>query len=121
MYVAHMHRRHGPPPRIQRFVEPAVLLALREGPTHGYELADRIAGTVGVDLDLGNLYRLLRRLEAQGLVVSRWDDAGPGKPKRVYRLTDAGTELLGRWVAALRETRDRIAAFLRRYDEQETT
>ena len=118
-----MHRRPGPPGgvRVQRFVEPAVLLALREGPAHGYELAERIADTVGVDLDLGNLYRLLRRLELQGLVVSRWDDTGPGKPKRVYRLTAGGAALLDRWVGALQETQERIAAFLRRYDEQENT
>ncbi len=29
-------------------------------------------------VDLGNLYRLLRSLEEEGVVASEWDEASPG-------------------------------------------
>ncbi|MGH2739400.1 MAG: PadR family transcriptional regulator [Actinomycetota bacterium] len=106
--------------RVERFVEPAVLLLLREGPRHGYELLDSIpqlAGEAGVDI--GNLYRMLRALEAEGLVSSEWSADLPGPAKRTYRLTDAGKRLLTRWAGALREVDDGITRFLNRYDETE--
>src|SRR5207249_9752593 len=78
--------------RIERFVEPAVLLLLREGPKHGYELMERLQRTGEGEgaVDLGNLYRLLRALEEEGVVRSEWRAEMPGPAKRTYRLTEAG-------------------------------
>ena len=67
-------------------------------------------------VDVGNLYRVLRALEEQGLVASEWDEAVPGPAKRTYELTDAGAAALERWVTALTETRTRIDQFLQRYE-----
>jgi poly-beta-hydroxybutyrate-responsive repressor len=104
--------------RIERFAEPAVLLLLRDRPAHGYELLDQLGGLLGGErVDMGNLYRVLRALEEDGLVSSEWDDGSPGPAKRVYRLTDAGEAVLGDWVAALRAAQRRIASFLGRYVE----
>jgi poly-beta-hydroxybutyrate-responsive repressor len=102
---------------IARFVEPATLLALRRGPSHGYELADAVAEIAGLDVDYGNLYRLLRSLEAEEMVTSEWNDELPGRTKRVYELTPQGAELLDAWVTALESTQERLAAFLRTYRE----
>jgi PadR family transcriptional regulator, regulatory protein PadR len=104
--------------RVERFVEPALLLLLRDGETHGYDLADSLAGIAPDDpVDLGNLYRLLRSLEAEGVVTSRWRDDLPGRSKRTYELTDDGRRLLDTWADALSKTGDTIAAFLRRYEK----
>jgi PadR family transcriptional regulator, regulatory protein PadR len=103
---------------VERFQVPALLLLLRERRAHGYDLLDRLPELTGESrVDVGNLYRVLRSLEQQGLVASEWDDAVPGPAKRTYELTEAGRDALDRWVAALRETRDRIDGFLRRYEE----
>ena len=69
-------------------------------------------------VDVGNLYRVLRALEEQGLVASEWDEEVPGPAKRTYELTDAGATALERWAAALGETRTRIDNFLQRYEER---
>ena len=69
-------------------------------------------------VDVGNLYRVLRALEEQGLVASEWDETVPGPAKRTYELTEAGAAALERWVAALTETRTRIDSFLKRYEER---
>ena len=105
--------------RIERFAEAALLLALGDGPSHGYELADRLTSLIGRDVDYGNLYRLLRALEAEGIVTSVWDENAPGRSKRVYELTDHGAALLDAWVDALRRTNERIGEFVGAYERNQ--
>ena len=51
--------------RVERFAEPALLLLLSERPTHGYELLERLPALLAEErVDVGNLYRILRALEA---------------------------------------------------------
>jgi PadR family transcriptional regulator PadR len=101
-------------------VEPGVLLLLREGPLHGYELLERLPPLVGEErVDMGNLYRFLRALEQEGIVTSEWRDDLPGPAKRTYTLTDAGSKLLDDWAAALRAARTRIDGYLTRFDDDE--
>ena len=104
--------------RVERFAEPAVLLLLRERPVHGYELLDQLPDLTGERVDMGNLYRFLRLLEAEGIVRSQWDDAAPGPSKRVYELTGEGRVLLEAWANALAEARQRIDSFLARHGER---
>ncbi len=104
--------------RVERFAEPAVLLLLRERPVHGYELLEQLPEVTGERVDMGNLYRFLRLLEAEGIVRSDWDDDAPGPSKRVYELTDEGRVLLDGWAAALRDAQMRIDGFLTRHGER---
>jgi PadR family transcriptional regulator, regulatory protein PadR len=105
--------------RVERFAEPAVLLLLRDRPAHGYELLDRLGELLPSEsVDMGNLYRLLRALEEDGLVRSQWDASVPGPAKRVYELTDAGRALLDEWAAGLERAGKRISLFLRRYRKE---
>jgi DNA-binding PadR family transcriptional regulator len=100
--------------RFERFAEPAVLLLLREGRAYGSELLDRLPELTGEQrIEMGNLYRLLRALEEEGLVTSEWVDG-----KRIYALADAGARLLDEWIEALRRARERTDAFIRRYEER---
>ena len=104
--------------RVERFVEPSLLLLLRERPLHGYELLERIS-ELGVEgrVDIGNLYRLLRALEEEGLVSSEWSAELPGPAKRTYELTAEGRKLLDRWAEALGRAQETIGTFLERYEE----
>jgi PadR family transcriptional regulator PadR len=101
---------------VERFIEPALLLLLAERPMHGYELLERVPDIAREErrVDLGNLYRLLRSLEEEGIVASDWDESLPGPAKRVYRLTDSGLALLGQWALALGGARDLITSFISR-------
>ncbi len=106
--------------RVERFVEPALLLLLREQPAHGYGIQERLPAFAGeAGLDLGNLYRILRGLEQEGIVASTWQGELPGPLRRTYRLTEDGGRLLDRWAEALRANQDVISRFLNRYDEIE--
>lgn len=104
--------------RIERFTEPTLLLMLRDHPAHGYELLEAVRELEHGDrVDMGNLYRLLRALEADGLVRSEWDAAAAGPAKRRYELTELGRQLLAQWAEALEHARERIDSFLRRFEE----
>ena len=105
--------------RVERFVEPALLLLLSERRAHGYELLDRIAELIpGERIDMGNLYRLLRALEEDGIVRSEWDESVPGPAKRTYELTDEGRDLLRAWAKALAQTQLVVQSFIDRYGER---
>ncbi len=107
--------RWGVTARVERFSEPAVLLLLRERPAHGYELLERLGELTGeARVDMGNLYRVLRALELEGIVTSDWSDG-----KRTYELTESGGALLDQWAASLREAQGVISGFLDRYESRE--
>ena len=71
----------------------AVLAQLREE-RYGYSLRQALA-SVGVEIDEGALYPMLRRLEAQGLLASEWREEDKRK-KRFYQLSDEGRAVLVR-------------------------
>ena len=100
--------------RVERFAEPALLLLLRERPAHGYDLLERLPELTGEQrVEMGNLYRLLRALEEEGLVTSEWGDG-----RRTYSITETGRRLLDQWVEALRRSQERTAEFIERYEER---
>ena len=104
--------------RVERLGEPALLLLLARGPTHGYELLERLPALIGEErVDVGNVYRALRGLEDEGLVVSEWSADLPGPAKRTYTLTDDGRSVLGAWRASLEELRSSLTTFLDESDE----
>ena len=96
-----------------------MLLLLRERPAHGYDLLERMPELTGEQrVEMGNLYRLLRALEEEGLVSSEWDGDSPGPAKRRYAITEQGVQLLEQWVEALRRSQERTERFLERYEER---
>ncbi|QWW19915.1 helix-turn-helix transcriptional regulator [Schaalia sp. 19OD2882] len=78
---------------------PMVLGVLAGGEEYGYSILRRIkhASKGQLDWSEGMLYPLLHRLEAQGLITSRWGTADNGRRRKYYALTEAGAaELHGR-------------------------
>jgi len=69
----------------------AALAALRTE-QYGYTLRKALAD-LGLDMDEGTLYPLLRRLESQGLLSSQWREEDK-RPKRFYKLSPAGRQAL---------------------------
>ena len=87
-------------------VDLQLLLALAERELHGYALVQAIAdGTDGlVVLDPGNLYRVIKRLLADGLIdeADRRPAADLGEERRrYYTLTALGSRALAAEIARL--------------------
>ncbi len=68
-----------------------LLSLLAGGEAHGYELIGRLRRKSGGEFDLpeGTVYPALHRLEADGLLSSRWVRES-GRRKRAYTLTEPG-------------------------------
>ncbi len=100
---------------LRHFIEPCLLLLLKERPSHGYELADRLK-TLGVaDGDSGGIYRALRGLEREGLTRSVWRPSAAGPARRTYHLTTEGLIALDGVIREVRDTRRTLDAYLDRY------
>jgi len=91
----------------------AVLAASAE-PMYGYQIAKRLEreGEGVLSGKQSALYPVLRNLEAGGLLDSFVEPSVAGPPRRYYRITQPGREVLGDWTAAWRATRDSVDAVL---------
>ncbi len=99
-------------------MQPTLLLLLHQGLSHGYALLERLDEFGLGQVDPSAVYRVLRDMEAQGWVVSSWDEhETQGPPRRVYSLTAQGDEALALWTADLEETRTSIDRVLERYSQ----
>ena len=102
---------------IYRFVEPVILLMLKDrGKSYGYDLASNLGKYALTDAEIEGaaLYRTLRRLEANGYVKSDWDTRGSGPARRVYLLTQNGERHLQDWGEVLDRLSKAMAKFTRK-------
>jgi DNA-binding PadR family transcriptional regulator len=67
------------------------------------------------DVDVGNLYRALRRMEGEGLVTSSWSEMGSGPNRRVYQITPQGRQFLQFIAVAMEQRTWLITRFLDEY------
>ena len=70
-----------------------VLQLLNEQPMHGYQVITKIRKSFGVYFGPSTIYPLLGSLEKKGQVTSVWNMEGE-RPRKVYKLTSEGHELL---------------------------
>ncbi len=72
-----------------------LLAALHAEPKHGYAVIEHVRRTSGGRFDYpeGTVYPALHRLEADGLLRSRWSEV-EGRRRRVYELTASGEKAL---------------------------
>jgi PadR family transcriptional regulator PadR len=93
---------------IRGFLEPCLLLILKKGKSHGYDLKRELEPFGMDEINPSLVYRALRDMEEDGFVRSEWDtETTAGPARRVYEMTDAGMAYLTQWAEDLRET-DRV-------------
>jgi PadR family transcriptional regulator, regulatory protein PadR len=78
----------------------AVLAQLR-AEHYGYTLRKALE-ELGLSIDEGTLYPLLRRLESQGLLTSEWREEDK-REKRFYKLSAEGRKVLSQLLTEWRE------------------
>lgn len=72
-----------------------VLLALRDGPAHGYGILQRATELdVGAVPPVATLYATLDRLARNGLIAEDRDEIVDGRARRFYVATDEGHDAL---------------------------
>ncbi len=93
---------------LRRGVLVLAVLSQLEQEQYGYSLIKLLAEQ-GLEIDQGTLYPLLRRLEGQGLLESRWR-VEEARPRRYYIISQEGKQLLAR----LKEEWKQLTALLER-------
>jgi len=97
------------------FLRLCILMFVSEKPSHGYELAQRLATAGMATPDRSGLYRALRELENESLVSSHWQTRRSGPPRRIYDLTPAGRDMLSDSMLRLVSLQGVLADFLNRH------
>lgn len=105
---------------IERFIEPCILLLLSKAPSHGYGLMEDLEKHCGEKVDIGDLYRTLRKMEMNGWVESSWDKNETGPDRRVYTITQDGKEFLEVAASSLSKTDKLIHHFLEGYQKSQS-
>lgn len=77
---------------LRRGIVVLAVLNLLVSASYGYNLIQRLA-SLGLDVEEGTLYPLLRRLEKQGLLRSEWDTS-ESRPRKYYQISEAGQAVL---------------------------
>lgn len=93
-----------------------MLLVLAERPAHGWDVPGLLGPLGHGDIGHGHTYRVLRAMEADGLVGSEWDLSPTGPPRRMYRVTGEGRIWAAGASDLLRQADRHVAEFLDRYD-----
>jgi PadR family transcriptional regulator, regulatory protein PadR len=107
-----------PQGRRERYIQPSILMALKDKSSYGYELIQVISqfGFVEGQAPPGMIYRHLRDLEENGLVASEWETEGTGPAKRVYQLTGEGGEVLDYWINYMKTQAEKLLSFIEHYE-----
>jgi DNA-binding PadR family transcriptional regulator len=112
-----IHRGWAPLGGRHRWMEPFVLVVLATTGAHGYAITGELEemGITGGSVDVGQVYRTLRDLEASGYVTSAWSTEAVGPQRREYELTGVGYAALDEWAAVMKERGRLIGEFEARY------
>ena len=93
-------------------LRPCILAHLVGGETvYGYELHHWLLG-IGVECDLGTVYRSLNTMEAEGLLHSSWERTAGGRSRRRYELSEPGLDMVDAYVAPVEQLRAVAQEFL---------
>jgi len=93
-------------------MRPCILAHLVGGQTvYGYELHHWLLG-IGVDCDLGTVYRSLNTMESEGLLHSTWERTAGGRSRRRYELSEPGLDMIDAYVAPVERLRAVAQEFL---------
>jgi DNA-binding PadR family transcriptional regulator len=106
--------------KTERFLEVCLLLLLYDEVGYGYGLIEGLSffGFSENELNVSTLYRTLRKMEKENLVISSWKEGGPGPQRRVYKITENGKNELNQWIKILKVRKARIEKLIDRYDEK---
>jgi PadR family transcriptional regulator PadR len=80
-------------------LEFCILSVLSDGEAYPSDIIDRLKEAKLIVVE-GTLYPLLTRLKNDNLLSYRWEESTSGPPRKYYRLTEQGTEVMNELLKA---------------------
>ncbi|MDP2182260.1 MAG: PadR family transcriptional regulator [Actinomycetota bacterium] len=95
-----------------------VLLAILDQtpePLYGYQIAKQLEEKAegAIPVKQGTLYPVLRSMDDNGLLESTVEPSVSGPPRKYYKITEVGREVLGQWKVEWMSTRDFVDSALK--------
>ncbi|MCJ7836320.1 PadR family transcriptional regulator [Cuneatibacter sp. NSJ-177] len=106
---------------LDKLIQPAILLLLKDNPTHGFQLLTELTENEMIACDHPDptgLYRTLKKMEQDGLLSSHEEEGEKGNPRRIYALTEEGDECLANWRQTLISYRKNIDVLLNAMEQR---
>ncbi len=85
---------------VKRGMMQVAIMCLLEQERYGYDIIKSLKDG-GLGVEEGTLYPILRRLEDERLLTSRWETAGP-RPRKYYAITAYGRDVRAQLLASLK-------------------
>jgi len=87
---------------LQGTLDLLIMKTLATGPTHGWDIAQRIQQVSQnvLSVNQGSLYPALHRLELKGWIIAEWGASENNRRAKFYKLTSAGRKHLAFQTAA---------------------
>ncbi|HET9050807.1 MAG TPA: helix-turn-helix transcriptional regulator [Candidatus Dormibacteraeota bacterium] len=92
-------------------LRPCLLAHLIGASAYGYELHQRLL-SIGLECDLGTVYRCLNAMEEEGLLRSTWERSSGGRSRRRYELSATGVRMVDSYVTTVEQLVAVAEAFL---------
>jgi len=105
-------------PQIRGFLIPCLLMLLEKNASHGYQLIEKLGKLEYLKNlpDAGVIYRHLRKLEQEEMIVSTLEAGGGGPARKVYSITEKGRDCLFTWNSGFKILKQSVDGILEELD-----
>lgn len=100
---------------IENFFEPGILYLLLKKPSYGYEIQKALKKNCICEVNIGNLYRCLSRMQKQGYVTRENTKSTVGPNRYSYTITKEGKTYLSLWIESLKKQKKVISSLINNY------
>ncbi len=109
---------HDSGPQIRGILIPCLLLLLKKKSSHGYQLIERLGHLEYLKNipDAGVIYRHLRKLEQEEMIISLLEEGGGGPARKVYSITEKGIDCLLTWKAGFQNLKQSVDDVLKDFE-----
>jgi DNA-binding PadR family transcriptional regulator len=102
---------------VENFFEPGILYLLLKKSSYGYEIQKSLKQNCICEVNIGNLYRCLSRMQKQGYVDRKTEKSKIGPQRYSYMITREGKTYLAKWIESLKKQKKVISSLINNYQK----
>lgn len=100
---------------IENFFEPCILFLVSQKPSYGYDIKKKLSDDCLCEVNVGNLYRALARMQKNGFIKKSKVKGSLGPARIEYAITEKGEEYLASWISSLETQQQAISRLITNY------
>jgi len=102
---------------VENFFEPGILYLLMKKPSYGYEIQKALRSDCICEMNIGNLYRCLSRMQKHGYIARESAKSEIGPQRYSYTITTEGKAYLATWIKSLKKQKKVISLLVTNYQK----